>query len=763
MRSTALRLDRDDEAGAPEQSWHLLSSTYATMISGALLLAIAEHVPTYAVLTLVLCGGHALLVGPRGPVYLTRMVAKLLAIAALAFGIWQALYSGVSVSYGLAHFLLLVQLIQLYGPRSLRDLRLIQVAAMFILLVAGMWALNLIYLPMMVLAGVSLLANLIAASMYPPRASSESAGVSARAAPASARVLASALCLPAMVVLSLSIVLFVLLPRLRPPRDLYSIVPENVVAFSDNVSLHDVGQLRQSEEIALRVQFRLADQKEAVPVTPPRILMRGVSLPYYAEGQWYSYVVAQTARIRPPPAGGPYSQVPFADRDIYALTGVPVRTQRIWQRVFVESRPSRVLFVLYRPVELPTFPSSGGMIPPLEQDIVLSGRLDAGRSYEVVSLVPDFSPEDLRRAGTPRLDPRAWFFWNIPEQIRDTLEQAARQALSLFPATTDYDRIMSVQHYLLDSGLFSYTYDLPELTLGDPIESFLTETRRGSCEQFSTALALMLRVWSIPTRLVVGFKQGEYDARTKTYVFRDKHAHAWVEVYFNGLGWVQFDPTPSAEQDAVPAEYSVSALGRFFEHFRNSSMRIYRRLDASWTTNVVGYTRSKQKRIFSGLTGAVSALTARASGILGVQWPAIPHAGLLQVAVLVVLLTFAGMGVYLAARWLSEKVHVPGVGGPGGHPPGFYGDLLRILRRKGIERAVHLTPREFERVAAAQLAQANQEPAALRAALALVTDLYYRARFGAHAVTPEESQQVRRALSLLKGARAVRAGGRAGS
>jgi transglutaminase-like putative cysteine protease len=85
---------------------------------------------------------------------------------------------------------------------------------------------------------------------------------------------------------------------------------------------------------------------------------------------------------------------------------------------------------------------------------------------------------------------------------------------------------------------------------------FLYEDERGYCQQFSGAMALMLRMAGIPAQVAAGFSPGSYNKDTREYRVRDLDAHSWVEVWFTGIGWVPFDPTPARS----PAASQSSAL-----------------------------------------------------------------------------------------------------------------------------------------------------------------------------------------------------------
>ena len=116
-------------------------------------------------------------------------------------------------------------------------------------------------------------------------------------------------------------------------------------------------------------------------------------------------------------------------------------------------------------------------------------------------------------------------------------------------AGSSYEVVARVERYLLSGR---YTYDERPPLGRYPLEAFLFESRRGFCEQFSGAMTLLLRMDGIPTRVGVGFKPalvGGVSTPTFTglmWTANALQAHAWVEVFFSGIGWVAFDPTPGS-------------------------------------------------------------------------------------------------------------------------------------------------------------------------------------------------------------------------
>lgn len=127
-------------------------------------------------------------------------------------------------------------------------------------------------------------------------------------------------------------------------------------------------------------------------------------------------------------------------------------------------------------------------------------------------------------------------------------------------APTTYDVARRIERHLLTR--YAYSERPPEEAY--PLEGFLLDGRAGYCQQFSGAMALMLRMNGVPARVAAGFAPGSFDRDRRDFRVRDLDAHSWVEVYFSGIGWVQFDPTPSgapAQSRARPEAAASAAAG----------------------------------------------------------------------------------------------------------------------------------------------------------------------------------------------------------
>ena len=137
--------------------------------------------------------------------------------------------------------------------------------------------------------------------------------------------------------------------------------------------------------------------------------------------------------------------------------------------------------------------------------------------------------------------------------------QLLQDILAESPSLNPYDLAVTMQGYL-HSDRFDYDIDLTDVErdTASQVECF-AQTKKGYCLHFASAMAILMRQaipdHPIPTRLVQGFLPGEATGATTTVRIRD--AHAWVEVYFPGYGWIPFDPTGQVGQ---PTRYRQACL-----------------------------------------------------------------------------------------------------------------------------------------------------------------------------------------------------------
>ncbi len=167
------------------------------------------------------------------------------------------------------------------------------------------------------------------------------------------------------------------------------------------------------------------------------------------------------------------------------------------------------------------------------------GALTIQSAYTVISYLPAPSLQDLRAAGTDYPPEVASRYLALPDSVPERVLALARDLTAA--ARTPYDRAVQIEAYLRQ---FPYTLEIEPPPFGrDTVDYFLFDLQKGYCDYYASAMVVLSRAAGLPARLVVGYASGEYDPARAVYVVRQKDAHAWAEVYFPGIGWVEFEPT----------------------------------------------------------------------------------------------------------------------------------------------------------------------------------------------------------------------------
>ena len=162
--------------------------------------------------------------------------------------------------------------------------------------------------------------------------------------------------------------------------------------------------------------------------------------------------------------------------------------------------------------------------------------LVSGEQFTIVSVAPDLTPDELRAASTA--NPPDEIFLGLPDDVPDTVYDTAREVTA--GATTDYDRLIALQNWF---RTFEYSTEVQAGHGNNAIENFL-QIRTGYCEQFAATMAVMARTLGIPSRVAVGYTSGRLRS-DGWYSVIGRNSHAWPEIWFDGIGWVAFEPTPS--------------------------------------------------------------------------------------------------------------------------------------------------------------------------------------------------------------------------
>jgi transglutaminase-like putative cysteine protease len=178
-------------------------------------------------------------------------------------------------------------------------------------------------------------------------------------------------------------------------------------------------------------------------------------------------------------------------------------------------------------------------------------------AYSVTSYDIDPTRAELRDATRRAPDPLLPYL-RLPDDISPQVALIADEVTA--GAQTPYARAEALVDFFTENGGFSYSTNVVTPPGADPLESFLDE-RIGYCQQFAGTMALMARALDIPSRVVVGFTGGRLSDDGE-YVVQARNAHAWPELWFDGIGWVRFEPTPRIGAGVVQPDYSLDRPDR---------------------------------------------------------------------------------------------------------------------------------------------------------------------------------------------------------
>lgn len=481
----------------------------------------------------------------------------------------------------------------------------------------------------------------------------------------------------------------------------------NFVGFSENVRLGEIGNLKRDDEVVMHV--RIEDPQPNLDVR-----WRGVALDEFNLRGW-----KKSAEMR-------RSERTF-DGPGFIRLGTTVALNRLTtQTIFLEPIDSPVLFAASRPIAIQ------GDFTKLRVDgegSVQVARHQSGRvMYTALSDMTQPDP-GLLRADKQR-DPATFNrYVELPEDLDPRIGALANAVMVNAHAGNRYDLAKAIESHLRQD----YGYSLQMSAGGsDPLADFLFNLKTGHCEYFSTAMAVMLRTFKVPARVVNGFLPGEFNEASGAYTVRQSDAHSWVEVYFPETGaWVTFDPTPSAGR-VVPVRTGLAAqLGKYAEAF-----------ELIWFQYVVGYDKQEQRSLAASLQSQLYDFRYSLGRLLSALRVAVTSkSGVVYLAGLAIAL---GVLIMFAARrvrrfgWRRSLRLRPEREGLQTSPVVFYERLTGLLAQRGVERDAHLTPLEFAR-------NLQVEPALA------ITRAYNRVRFGREKLSSAEVREIERTLKELEG------------
>ena len=479
----------------------------------------------------------------------------------------------------------------------------------------------------------------------------------------------------------------------------------NTVGFSDRVDLGEYGLVKDNPQVVMRIEL-----DGGQPVQPFR--MRGVSFDRYVHGHW-----SRTREVPPEPLRrwGDVSLLGIEQRSRLSNERVnKILQTALVQHVYIDPLDTAILFGAPQPVafQLPQAPPGGtsiefesrgsGEVIAVEKHVepgtgrTYSVERKSGLRYTVYSderlppmgalmAVPDGAP--LGKELQP--------YVALPSDLPPRIAELARQITDGHKGP--FAKAVAMERYL--STKYRYTLDLKRDERYEPLEDFLFVQRAGHCEYFASAMAVMLRAVGIPTRSVNGFLGGEWNSYGKYLAMRQGDAHAWVEVWLDGVGWMTFDPTPGGA-GGVADKGVLHAMRQLLDT-----------LELSWFKYVIEYDLGKQADALQSVRK-----WAQGGGSGSSWWESIVRHrnGLIG----------TGAAIALVVLFLRRRGSPLALRGPRAvQANNAFERAVKALEKRGFARGLSETGRELAvRVGAAG------DPGA--APFSQLVELYYAARFG---------------------------------
>ncbi|GAA3416916.1 hypothetical protein GCM10018952_46920 [Streptosporangium vulgare] len=218
-------------------------------------------------------------------------------------------------------------------------------------------------------------------------------------------------------------------------------------------------------------------------------------------------------------------------------TSVPVTPANL--TVTVSDQVRRLSFLpLPYPVSKVTV--AGDWRPDRDTLMVFSTRNTAGGlTYQAVTAEPEPTADRLKSAAPPATAIRERYL-ALPEDLPEEIRQLALQQTER--GSSAYEQAIQLQEFFTDSGGFTYSLATQGHN-GPALTDFLIRNRTGYCEQFAASMAVLARVLGIPSRVAIGYTGGS--VTSGGWQVRTHDSHAWPELYFEGTGWLRFEPTPA--------------------------------------------------------------------------------------------------------------------------------------------------------------------------------------------------------------------------
>ncbi|GIU75635.1 MAG: hypothetical protein KatS3mg004_2722 [Bryobacteraceae bacterium] len=557
------------------------------------------------------------------------------------------------------HLVFFVFIAKILTARTPRDFLLLKVIAFLAVLAASIVSASLSFLLFLCLFLAATIAALSSEEIL--RAQRGRRPVTSAGGRLPAR-LARLTVLSTLAVLAMTTGLFFFLPRTARAALEHLLKPAGRSSgFAPEIMLGQVGEIRRNTAAVFRVRF--------LERRPPSLRWRATALGEFDGWRWYSTGAREGRTLRP--AEG---LVKLLDDDQLRLPG-----RRFTYEVFLNNPGSDWLFIAGTPEYL-----------RVSTPLILASAATGYRA-------PLANPEGFRYVvhatmTPPRADPltpaERNFYLRLPVVDPRIIELARHITAG---ASTDQERARRIETYLLSN--YQYSLRALDREVDDPLAWFLFEGRKGHCEYFASAMAVLLRAVWVPARVATGYREGSYNSLTGWQVVRASDAHTWVEAWIDGRGWVDYDPTPPDPEQR--ADTLLDRLNQWSDA-----------LGVFWQEWVLGYDVDRQLSLAMQVEQSRHRFAWRG---WAVWWQRLRHgarheAPPADVMLFLVLLASASLAAFwqraALRRWwrltMGRRKLRQGAATP--HDAAIiYERMLTRLKKSGFEKPAWMTPAEFAR------------------------------------------------------------------
>ncbi len=471
-----------------------------------------------------------------------------LSCAYIAFFVADNLILSRSFIPSTVHMVLFLQLAKLHQTKTDRDYFYLIILAFMMVLAAASMTIDVSFIATLMLFLISMVATLMSFEIVRSQGSNPSTQTDAGS-------LTGLTVWASLWIVVVGAGLFFAIPRVGTGYFSRAAGPTVLLSgFSDNVRLGEIGEIKLSSAIVMRVK-----RVSGKPSSGTK--WRGIALDRFDGRSWRKSDISQNG-ISPDESGMfIIRSTEHPNHDVrYDILLEPMATTTLFGPYRIDSVTSRV----------------EGITVDHDESIFLRSSQQRRIQYQVLSEIPDRA----ENSDIPPLENEDRYL-QLPQNLDPRVPELAREITRI--GTTPYEKASLIESYLRRN--YRYTLNLTWTPGPQPLPMFLFDAKTGHCEYFASAMAILARAAGIPTRLVNGFQMGEFNPVGSDYIVRESDAHSWIEAYIPGRGWTEFDATPP---DLRPAATDIAAqLG----HYADA-------MELLWSSYILVYDTDSQSQLF---------------------------------------------------------------------------------------------------------------------------------------------------------------------